>query len=81
MLQLTRLPEVIERAAELRAPNHVAEYAFELVADFSRFYEVCHILREADSSRQASWLRLVETTLAELNLLLDLLTIQVPERM
>ena len=81
MLQLTRLPEVVERAGELRAPNHVAEYAYELVAEFSRFYEKCHILREADPARQASWLRLVETTLAELSLLLDLLTIEIPERM
>ena len=81
MLQLTRLPEVVERAGELRAPNHVAEYTYELVADFSRFYEACHILRETDSARQASWLRLVETTLAELSLLLELLTIEVPERM
>ena len=81
MLQLTRLPEVVERAGELRAPNHVAEYAYELVAEFSRFYEACHILREADRARQASWLRLVEITLAELSLLLELLTIEAPERM
>jgi arginyl-tRNA synthetase len=81
MLQLTRLPEVVERAGELRAPNHIAEYAYELVAEFSRFYEACHILRETDGARQASWLRLVEITLAELSLLLDLLTIEIPERM
>jgi arginyl-tRNA synthetase len=81
MLQLTRLPDVVERAGELRAPNHIAEYAYELVAEFSRFYEACHILREADGARQASWLRLVEITLAELSLLLDLLTIEIPERM
>ncbi|MDJ0925607.1 MAG: arginine--tRNA ligase [Acidimicrobiia bacterium] len=81
MLQLARLPEVIERAAQHRAPNHVAEYAYELVADFSRFYEACHILRESDPARQASWLRLVETTLAELSLVLELLGIDVPERM
>lgn len=81
MLQLTRLPEVVARAAELRAPNHIAEYSYELVAEFSRFYEACHILREQDTDRQVSWLRLVETTLAELTLLLELLGIEVPERM
>jgi arginyl-tRNA synthetase len=81
MLQLVRLPEVVERAAEHRAPNHVAEYAYELVAEFSRFYEECHILTESDPERQASWIHLVETTLAELTALLDLLGIEVPERM
>ena len=81
MLQLARLPEVIARTAEHRAPNHLAEYAYELVADFSRFYEACHILREEDPARQASWLHLIELALAELRLLLNLLAIDIPERM
>ena len=81
MLQLTRLPDVIERTAEHRAPNHIAEYAYELVAEFSRFYEACHILNENDGARQGSWISLVETTLNELVQLLDLLGIDVPERM
>ncbi len=81
MLQLARFPEVIERTAEYRAPNHIAEYAYELVAEFSRFYEACHILNEEDPARQASWINLVEKTLAALETLLDLLGISVPERM
>lgn len=81
MLQLARLPEVVERAADHRAPNHIAEYAYDLVAEFSRFYEACHILREQDPARQSSWLHLVELALAELTLLLDLLGIDVAERM
>lgn len=81
MLQLARLPEVVERAGEHRAPNHIAEYAYELVADFSRFYEACHILSEKDEARRGSWIHLVELTLAELTTLLDLLAIETPERM
>ncbi len=81
MLRLVRLPEVLERAVDLRAPNVVAEYAYDVATDFSRFYEHCHILREPDSARQASWLTLVDTTLRTLVLLLDLLGIDVPERM
>jgi arginyl-tRNA synthetase len=81
MLQLVRMPEVIGRAAELRAPNHIAEYAYELTADFNRFYEGCHILSEDDPRRRASWLGLVAVTLRSLELLLDLLAIEVPDRM
>ncbi|MDJ0962196.1 MAG: arginine--tRNA ligase [Acidimicrobiia bacterium] len=81
MLQLIRLPEVVHRAGELRAPNHLAEYAFELTSDFSRFYEACHILREEDATRQTSWLGLVALTLRSLEVLLDLMAIEVPERM
>ena len=81
MLRLARLPEILGRAAEFRAPNYLAEYAYELVADFNRFYEACHILSETDAARQASWLSLVRTTLRELELVLDLLGIEIPERM
>lgn len=81
MLRLARLPEIFERAAEHRAPNHLAEYIYELVADFNRFYEVCHILSEPDVARQGSWLTLVQTTLRQLELVLDLLGIEIPERM
>ena len=80
-LYLARLPEVLDRTFELRAPNHVAEYAYELATQFNRFYEECHILRESDPTRQASWLTLVDLTLRELTLLLDLLGIEIPERM
>jgi arginyl-tRNA synthetase len=81
VLELTRLPEVIERAIDLRAPNHVAEYAFVLAGRFNRFYDACHILSEPDPARRDSWLLLVDTTLRTLTLLLDLLGIEVPERM
>ena len=81
MLQLVRLPEVVDRAVHFLAPNHLAEYVYELVTDFNRFYEACHILGEEDPVLQASWLGLVELTLRQLATLLDLLGIDVPNRM
>jgi arginyl-tRNA synthetase len=81
MLQLARLPEILHRATDLRAPNVIAEYAYDVATDFSRFYEHCHILSEPDRARQASWLTLVDTALRTISLLLDLLGIDVPERM
>ncbi|MGB5566089.1 MAG: arginine--tRNA ligase, partial [Acidimicrobiia bacterium] len=81
ILRLLLLPEVIERAVEVRAPNVLTEYAFELATDFNRFYEACHILREDDVSRQASWLSLVDLTRRTLALLLDTLGIEIPDRM
>lgn len=81
MLRMVRLPEILERSMALRAPNVVAEYAFDLANDFSRFYEKCHILSEEDPVRQASWLSLVATTRSALELLLHLLGIEIPDRM
>jgi len=81
MLRLVRLPEVVQRAADLRAPNVLTEFAYELVGELNRFYEANHILREQDEARQSSWLSLVDLTLRVLAQLLDLLGIDVPERM
>ena len=72
---------LIARAIEFRAPNHLAEFAYDVATEFNRFYEACHILSETDAGRQASWLRLVDVTLRVLLTLLDLLAIEVPERM
>ncbi|MGH8958594.1 MAG: arginine--tRNA ligase [Acidimicrobiia bacterium] len=81
MLALLRLPEVAKRAAELRAPNHLAEYAFELTATWNRFYETCRIIDEPDEDRRASWITLAGVTRRVLVTVLDLLGIEVPERM
>lgn len=81
MLAVLRFPDVLERAVVLRAPNHVAEYTFDLAGTFNRFYEACHILGEHDPARRDSWLRLAELTRRTIATGLDLLGIDVPERM
>jgi arginyl-tRNA synthetase len=81
MLELLHLPEVVHRAITLRAPNHIAEYAFAVAGRFNRFYDACHILSEPDPDRQASWLALATWALATLERLLGLLGIEVPDRM
>jgi arginyl-tRNA synthetase len=81
MLELLRVPEVVDRAITFRAPNHIAEYAYAVAGQFNRFYDECHILSETDPDRQKSWLHLAGWTLATLERLLDLLGIEVPDRM
>ncbi|MFP5331500.1 MAG: arginine--tRNA ligase [Acidimicrobiia bacterium] len=81
LLQLTRFPEVVGRTITLRAPNHLAEYTYELSQVFNRFYEECHILSESDPVLQASWLGTVALTRSILTTSLNLLGIDVPERM
>ncbi|MCH7669390.1 MAG: arginine--tRNA ligase [Acidobacteria bacterium] len=81
LLVLARFPEVIARAASLRAPNHVAEYAYDVVAAYNRFYEQCHVLTEKDTDRRAGWVGLVAHSRATLGQLLHVLGIEVPERM
>lgn len=81
ILDLLRLPEVIDRSIELRAPNHVAEFAYRLATQWNRFYDQCHILSEPDADRRGSWLTLARLTERSLETLLGLLGISVPDRM
>ncbi|HEX5696466.1 MAG TPA: arginine--tRNA ligase [Acidimicrobiia bacterium] len=81
MLELLRFPEVVQRSIDLRAPNHVAEYAHTLAGQWNRFYDVCHILGEDDAERQSSWLTLARLSETTLETLLDLMGIVVPDRM
>ena len=81
VIDLLRLPEVVQRAIDLRSPNHVAEFAYGVAGRFNRFYDTCHILSEPDPVRQASWLALSAWALRALERLLDLLGIEIPDRM
>ena len=81
ILALDRLPHTIDQAIAKRAPNILCAFAFELAQAFSRFYAAHHILSEPDERRRAHWLSLCRITLRELETLLDLLGIEIPERM
>ncbi len=59
----------------------LCEYVFELAQKFSRFYSEHHILSEADADVRATRLGLCDFTLAALAKVLDILGIEVPERM
>lgn len=81
ILEILAWPEVLDRALETHSPSVIAEYSYELANRFNQFYDACHILREANVDTQASWLSLVRLARNVLVQALDLLTIEVPERM
>jgi arginyl-tRNA synthetase len=81
MLEMAKLPDIIDRAYQNSEPHHLCDYGFALSQAFNFFYKECHILREEDSARRASWLGLVKGVHDQLILVLGLLGIEVPERM
>lgn len=81
VLELLNLPDVVDRAVELRDPHLIAEYAHLLAGRYNRFYDQHHILSESDPAQQGSWLALSQWSLDTLVTLLDLLGIEVPHRM
>jgi arginyl-tRNA synthetase len=81
MLKLAQFPDVIDFSVKTRAPNHLADYVYNLAITFNRFYRDYHILSERDTVRQKSWLALSQYALAQMEQGLSLLGIDVPERM
>ncbi len=80
-LRVLALGDIMAAAEDKRAPNMLCEYAFELAQDFSRFYAAHHILSETDANLRAARLSLCAQVLGVLTKVLDLLGIEVPERM
>jgi arginyl-tRNA synthetase len=81
VLQILALADAMESAEEKRAPNFICEYVFSLAQLFSRFYAEHHILSEPDAELRAARLGLCNLTLAVLTKALDLLGIEIPNRM
>jgi len=81
MLEMAKLPDILNRAYDASEPHHLCDYGFALSQAFNFFYKECHILREEDPARRASWLGLSKLVHDQLVLVLDLLGIRVPERM
>lgn len=69
------------RAEAGRAPHILCEHAYNLAQAFSSFYAACPILPEEDAAIRASRLQLAATTLRQLELVLGLIGLDVPERM
>jgi arginyl-tRNA synthetase len=79
-LALDAFNQAIAEAYDRKAPHFIAEHAYRLAVAFSKFYAACPILTAAPSVR-ASRLALATTSLAQLELALNLLGIATPERM
>jgi arginyl-tRNA synthetase len=80
-LALDAFDRVVITSYERRAPHFLAEHAFALAQRFSSFYENCPIIPEPQEATRSSRLTLAATTLRQLELSLDLLGMESPERM
>jgi arginyl-tRNA synthetase len=76
-----QLEMVADQAISTTEPAAVCKYAFRLAQAFNNFYHRFHILHEPDSARQNFLLYLVHIVERTLTTTLDLLGIEVPERM
>ena len=82
---LNEYPDVVARAAELRAPHHVARYLEEVAGAYHRFYDKCHVTPKGgdeeitETHRARLWLNDATRTVIANGL--GLLGVSAPERM
>ncbi|MBR4030480.1 MAG: arginine--tRNA ligase [Clostridia bacterium] len=80
-LFLTEFPYAVRQSAEDYAPNTLAEYIYQLAVLLNRYYHEYKVLAEQDETKKASRASTLSLAYNLLSCLLDLLGIEIPERM
>ena len=80
-LTLLQFGEAIDRVVEDYRPNHLTAYLFNLASKYSDFFESCPVLRAETNELRTSRLLLCDLTARTIARGLDLLGIEVVERM
>jgi arginyl-tRNA synthetase len=78
--KLLQFGEVVPQVLEDHRPSTLANYLYELANVFHSFYEACPVLK-ASAAQRASRLALCDISARTIKTGLDLLGIEVPERM
>lgn len=81
MLVLNNLNLVLEKAFNSKSLNDITEYLYKLTTTYNRFYTENIILKEEDKDKRNSWLYLTKLVYEVNCELLNILAIDIPERM
>lgn len=81
MLKLMNFNDVVEKAFDDKAPHKICEYIYAISNSFNKFYSSNRIITEENLDRKMSWMSLITLTKNVLETGLDLLGLEVPNRM
>ncbi len=81
ILTLLQLPNVLNRSYEAKSLNEVAEYIYKLTSTYNKFYSENKILTCENKDLKESWLVLSNIVYNTNMMLLDIMGINVPEKM
>ena len=79
--KMSEFPAVVEQAGKDYSPSGIANYCYELTKVFNQFYHDFSILNEPDAAKRAVRLVLAKNVAKIIRSGMDLLGIEVPERM
>ena len=78
---LLNLNTVLTKSFNTRSLNEITEYLYKITNLYNNFYSNNHVLTEEDKNKQESWLFLTKVILDNNIKLLNILGIEIPERM
>lgn len=81
ILTLNNLDKVLTNAFNSKSLNELTEYLYKLTTSYNRFYTENFVLTESDELKRESWLYLTKIVYEVNKILLDILAIEIPERM
>ncbi len=81
MLEISKFNAIMENAFEESAPHKVCAYIYDLANAFNHFYHETKIMAEADEMVQAGYIKLLELTKKVLEICIEVLGFEAPERM
>ena len=79
--RLTEYPAIVRQAGDDFSPAVICNYAYALACDFNSFYHDLSILNEPDAAKRALRLLLAKNVAKVIRSAMNLLGIEVPERM
>ncbi len=81
ILKLNNLDKVLKSAFNSKSLNDITDYLYELTTSYNRFYTENYVLNEENIDKRESWLYLTKLVYEINMLLLDILAIEVPDKM
>lgn len=78
---MLNLKSVLDKSFNTRSLNDITEYLYKITNIYNNFYSNNHVLTEEDKDKQESWLFLTKVVLENNIKLLNILGIEIPERM
>ena len=81
ILKLLEVPSILEKSFNERTLNYICDYLYELTNTFNSFYASVKILTEEDTVKRESYLSLSEIVFNTNKMLLNILGIDILERM
>jgi len=81
ILKLNDLDNILEKAFNAKSLSEITEYLYKLTSSYNRFYTENIILKETDIEKRNSWIYLTQVVYNVNKILLDILAIDIPEKM